>query len=216
MNGFFWVRLIVACIPLIGTVSLFVLMAVKMKKRAEGIAVGKFAIMRAPTEDEADLIRRQVAPRNRTKIITICLIFVPLCLIVTVMYVKYAVPGNLFQIIGAGLLVFGVYAMWLGMLSAPLSDMNSLRKGRYTVSDCRISEIRVTYHERSTTINPIELRSAIVKDDEGYIWEAPLPKDLREISEGTKCLIVIYDIEDEINRAKSGTMPVYRRELIVL
>lgn len=39
MNGFFWVRLIVACIPLIGTVSLFVLMSVKMKKRAEGISV---------------------------------------------------------------------------------------------------------------------------------------------------------------------------------
>lgn len=35
-------------------------------------------------------------------------------------------------------------------------------------------------------------------------------------AEGTKCLIVIYDIEDEISRAKSGTMPVYRRELIVL
>ena len=109
----FWLRLIVACLPLIGTISVFVIMSATAKKKAEGVTVGKIAVMR-------------------------------------------------------------------------------------------------------TTINPIELRSAIVKDDLGYIWEAPLPKDLRDVSEGTKCLIVIYDVEYEINRAKNGRMPVYRRELIVL
>ena len=216
MTVIWWFRLIVACLPLIGTITLFVVMSVKTKKRAEGISFDKFAIMRAPTEEEADLIRRQVAPRNRKKIVATSLIFVPICLIVTITYVKYALPGNTFQIIGAGFLVFGVYALWLGMLSAPLSDMNSLRKGRYTVSDCRITEIKVSYHARRKLINPIELRHAVVKDDEGYIWLAPLSKETWDISEGTRCLIVIYDIEDTINRARSGKMPVYRRELIIL
>ena len=106
--------------------------------------------------------------------------------------------------------------MLFGLLSAPLSDMHALRKKLYTVSDCRITEIRISYSYRSRSWKPVELRQAITKDDQGFTWVAALPKDLRDVSEGTKCLVVIYDTEDVINRSKRDKMPVYRREIVVL
>lgn len=208
-------RLFIAVIPLTGTIILFVFISKKTARHAEGISAEKLFGMRAPTEDEAELIRRQVTPRNRRKIIVSCMIFVPVCVIATGVYLTQVDFSTLWKPIGFGFFVFGVYALFFGFLSAPLSDQHSLKKRHYAVCDCTIKEIRSYYRHTRTSFSRKEFFQIVVQDDKGYVWVGAMPKDLEDVSEGTRCLLIIYDSEDKINAGRKNGMPVFRREIVV-
>ena len=210
------IRLFGALIPMIVIVAVCVMISVTTKKERECISADPLSGMRSPTEDEADLICRQVKPRQRTKAMVISVVYLPLIVIAVAVYLVNMKPDNLFYFVGAGFLVFGLSAFYLGMLSLPLSEIGYLRKKQYSVCECRITEIKIYHRFIRRSFIPIEVYKAIVQDERGHIWEGALPKEFRDISEGTRCLVLIYDVEDKINSRKNSGRPVFRRELIIL
>lgn len=188
-----------ALAPTIIFVVCLIVSSALAKKKGGSVAADKFYGMRAPTDEEAEYIMRQVKARNNKKILVSSLIFVPLCVIATASYITNIKTANMFQVIGFGFLLFGLFALYIGFISNPLSDNLYLKKRAYTVSDCRITD-NDNYR-------------AYVEDEKGYTGVFGLSKDIRNVSAGTRCLVLIYDVEDKIN-SKRNDRPIFRRELI--
>ena len=193
-------RIAGALAPTIILVVVLVVTCKHMKKESGGISADKFSGMRAPTDEEAEYITRQVRGRNNKKILVFSFIFLPICACATAAYISNIKTANMAQIIGFGFLLFGLYAMYIGLISNPLSDNSYLKKRAYSVSDCRITD-NDNYR-------------AYVEDEKGYKGVFGLSKDCRNVSAGTRCLVLIYDVEDKIN-SKRNDRPILRRELIV-
>ena len=196
----FATKVFAAVLPTLGFIVAIIIINVKMKKESTGVVADKYYGMREPTDEEAEYIARQVSARNNKKVLVISLIFVPLCVFATAAYVTNIQTANLPQIIGFGCLLFGLYAMYIGLIANPLSDNSYLKKRAYTVSDCRITDN--------------DNFRAYVEDEKGYTGVFGLSKELRNVSAGTRCLVLIYDVEDKIN-SKRNDRPILRRELVV-
>ena len=189
-----------ALAPTIIFVVFLVIANIRTKKSSQGVSADKFSGMRAPTDEEAEYIMRQVRGRNNKKILVCSFIFLPLCFFATGAYITNFKTANMFQVIGFGFLLFGLFALYIGFISNPLSDNSYLKKRAYTVSGCRITD-NDNYR-------------AYVEDEKGYTGVFGLSKDIRNVSAGTRCLVLIYDVEDKIN-SKRNDRPIFRRELIV-
>ena len=46
-------------------------------------------------------------------------------------------------------------------------------------------------------------------------WETDLPKYLYGVRQGSKCLVIIYDEEEKINKARSDGRSIYSRDIYV-
>ena len=204
-------KLIRAFLPITLVIITIVVISKTSKKDIREISAAPFAGMRDPTEEEANIIKYQVIPREKKKATMLTLIFLPLAVIITGAFIANYQPGNLAATIAGSCLVFGIWSMFIGMASAPLQTISDLKKKRYQISDCTITEIDI----RPSGKHRVDTYFATVKDCKDNVWETSLPKDLLSVSEGTRCLLLIYDSEEKINRNRKNGIPVFRREVIV-
>ena len=207
----FVLRLLKALLPITIIIIVIVLTKRSIKKEVREISAAPFAGMRDPTDEEANIIKYQVIPREKKKATMLTLIFLPLAVIITGAFITNYQPGNLFATIAGSCLVFGIWSMFIGMVSSSLQTISDLKKKRYQITDCTITEINI----RPTGKHRVDTYFATVKDCKDNVWETPLPKDLLSVSEGTRCLLLIYDSEEKINRNRKNGIPVFRREVIV-
>ena len=207
----FVLRLLKACLPITVIIIVIVLINKSVKKEVREISAAPFAGMRDPSDEEANLIKHQVTPRERKKATMLTLIFLPISIIVTGAFIANYQPGNLAATIAGSCLVFGVWSMFIGLTSAPLQTISDLKKRRYQICDCTITDIDI----RPSGKHRVDTYFATVKDSKDNVWETSLPKDLLYVTEGTRCLLLIYDSEEKINRNRKNGMPVFRREVIV-
>ena len=205
------IKLIGAFMPITLIIVTIIIIKKTTKKQFEGIMPEPLAGMRAPTEEEANLIKHQVIPREKKKAIALTLIFLPIAIIVTGAFIANYQPGNLAVTIAGSCLVLGVWCMFIGLTSAPLQTISDLKNLRYQVCDCTITEIDI----RPSGKHRVDTYFATVKDCKDNVWETSLPKDLLSVPEGARCLVLIYDAEEMINRNRKDGRPLYRREVIV-
>jgi len=59
------------------------------------------------------------------------------------------------------------------------------------------------------------VRHAFIADQEGSICEFDLTKEMYGLSEGAKCLVVIYDSEAKANRHNTTGRVIYKRALYI-
>ena len=207
----FVLRLLKACLPITVIIIVIVFINKSVKKEVREISAAPFAGMRDPTDEEANIIKYQVIPREKKKATMLALIFLPIAIIVTGAFIANYKPGDLSVTIAGSCLVFGVWSMFIGLTSAPLQTISDINKRRYQICDCTITEIDV----RPSGKHRADTYFATVKDSKDNVWETSLPKDLLNVTEGTGCLLLIYDSEERINRNRKNGRPLFRREVIV-
>ena len=209
------IKILKACFPLTFIIAICIAIGVSSKKNKRIIASDPLSGMRMPTDEEADLIRKQVSPRVIRQIIAGSIFFVPVTVIIAgVVYTNY-IKGDNFSTWVMGFLCMAVLLMYIGLMSQPLSDIRALRNKLYKVSDCHIADINIyTRYARKSHI-PVEIHHATIKDAKGYLWETDLPKDLYHINESTKCLVIIFDDEEKINRSRKNGHYIFRRQVYV-
>ena len=186
---------------------------IKERRNSVDMTPPKLAGMRSPTHKEAEAIKAQVKPRVVRLIIVQSLILLPLATITALSAASMYETNQLATFI-MGFVSGALAIMYICTLTVPLSEIRSLNNRLYSVSDCRIKEISLVKRYRPRNV-PAIVRHAFIADHEGSIWECDLTKDMYGLSEGTKCLVVIYDSEDKINRHNTTGKVIYRRALYV-
>lgn len=186
---------------------------IKERRNSVDMTPPKLAGMRSPTHKEAEAIKAQVKPRVVRLIIVQSLILLPLATI-TALSAASMYETNLLATFIMGFVSGALAIMYICTLTAPLSEIRSLNNRLYSVSDCRIKEITLVKRYRPRNV-PAIVRHAFIADQEGSIWECDLTKEMYGLSEGTKCLVVIYDSEDKVNRHNTTGRVKYKRALYV-
>lgn len=208
-------RIIIKCSYPVFVITVIIILTVKMRKNEKNniyVPPAKLYGMRPPTDEEAERIKAQIMPRARRLLIVTSLIFIPLVVIISGAAVSGFEKDKLSGIVMA-CVALSILAMYLALLSMPLSEIRSLRKRLYSVSDCYIADI-MTYIRRNKH-GSSRIYHAVIKDQDGSEWETDLPKDLIRVSAGTKCLVIIYDSEEKVNRSRKSGKTLYRRALYV-
>lgn len=186
---------------------------IKERRNSVDMTPPKLSGMRSPTHKEAEAIKAQVKPRAVKNIIVQSLILLPLATITALSAASMYETNQLATFI-MGFVAGALAIMYICFLTVPLTEIRCLNNRLYTVSDCRIKEITLVKRYRPRNV-PAIVHHAFIADHEGSIWECDLTKDMYGLSEGTKCLVVIYDSEDKINRHNTTGKVIYRRSLYV-
>ena len=185
---------------------------IKERRNSVDMTPPRLAGMRSPTHTEAEAIKAQVKPRVVKLIIAQSLLLLPLTVISALSAAAMYESNKLALILG---FVSGALAiMYICSLTAPLSEIRSLNNRLYSVSDCRIKEITLVKHYRPRNV-AATVRHAFIADQEGSICEFGLTKEMYGLSEGAKCLVVIYDSEAKVNRHNTTGRVIYKRALYI-
>ena len=186
---------------------------IKERRNSVDMTPPKLAGMRSPTHKEAEAIKAQVKPRIVKLIIAQSLLLLPLATIAALsaasMYETNQFATFIMSFVAGALAI-----MYICALTVPLSEIRSLNNRLYSVSDCRIKEITLVKHYRPRNV-PAIVRHAFIADQEGSVCEFGLTKEMYGLSEGAKCLVVIYDSEAKVNRHNTTGKVIYRRALYV-
>lgn len=170
--------------------------------------------MRSPTDEEAVNIKAQIFPRLLKPVIVISLILLPLAAMPTVTAFYLISSNGIAPAVVMGFIALSLVFIYIGVISQPLSDILSLYKKRYSVSECYFSDVRSFIRVNYRGI-PCRITHAVIKDQIGSCWESDLTKDLFNVTVGTSCLVIIFDAEDKVNRARHTGKPLYRRAIYV-
>ena len=185
---------------------------IKERRNSVDMTPPRLAGMRSPTHKEAEAIKAQVMPRIVKLIIAQSLLLLPLTVIAALSAAAMYESNKLALILG---FVSGALAiMYICALTAPLSEIRSLNNRLYSVSDCRIKEITLVKRYRPRNV-AATVRHAFIADQEGSICEFGLTKEMYDLSEGAKCLVVIYDSEAKVNRHNTTGRVIYKRALYI-
>ena len=207
-------EIILFIIIVVGMTAYYVISKlIKERKNSVDMTPPKLAGMRSPTHKEAEAIKAQVKPRIVKLIIAQSLFLLPLATITALSAASMYETNQLvafFMSFVAGALAI----MYICSLTVPLTDIRCLNNRLYTVSDCRIKEITLVKRSRPRNV-PAILRHAFIADQEGSVCEFDLTKEMYGLSEGAKCLVVIYDSEAKVNRHNTTGRVIYRRALYV-
>ena len=186
---------------------------IKEKRNSVDMTPPKLAGMRSPTHKEAEAIKAQVMPRVVKLIIAQSLLLLPLAIIAALsaaaMYESNKLATLIFGFVSGALAI-----MYICALTVPLSEIRSLNNRLYSVSDCRIKEITLVKRYRPRNV-AATVRHAFIADQEGSICEFGLTKEMYGLSEGAKCLVVIYDSEAKANRHNTTGRVIYKRALYI-
>ena len=211
----FTVRLITALMPITIIIIVCVAISITTKKHRESIASDLLSGTRSPTDEEAELIMAQVKPRIINKIIVLSAVFLSFSAIVFgVVITRFNTEDRLLSYVMAAMGVAWLL-MYIGLLAQPLSEIKELKNKLYTVCDCNIADINIYTRFIRRSFIPVEIYHATIKDKNGYIWEADLPKDLRSTREGSECLVIIYEAEEKVNCNRKSGRYIYRRDIYV-
>ena len=211
-------KLLYCSFPFVVIITVVIYVIVNSKKRKDRGEIDttppQFYGMRSPTNEEAALIKKQLAPRNGKVSIIFSLIMLPLAAIIGISaYSIYGKEDTAIVII-MGSVAVGVLLMYIGIISMPLYMMISLNKKLYSVGECYFADVN-HYIRVNHKGMPCDVYHADIKDQAGQIWETDLPKDLRFVEVGTKCLVVIYASEKKVNRTPTSGKSLYRRDIFV-
>ena len=170
--------------------------------------------MRPPTEEEAVQIKKQLAPRARRKLIVISCVFIPLAVMPGGAAVSMYGSEDFATVMVIGFIALSMLLMYIVFMSLPLSEMRSLSKRLYSVSDCYFADVReeIRYNHKGI---PAQVYHAVIRDQIDVSYEIDLPKDLRRATAGTSCLVIVYDSEEKVNRSRTGGRYIYRRDVFV-
>ncbi len=211
------IKLLYFSFPVIVIVTVIFFVVIKISKEKSisfDFAVDKLYGMRSPTDEEAESIRVQVAPRLRKTLVVMSLVLIPLAICPGGAAIAAYSTEGIGPSLAMGFLAITFLSLYAALISVPLSDILSLRKKRYLVSDCYFADIR-PYMRYSYRGIPSRAYRAYIRDQAGTCWETDLPKDLIRATVGTSCLVIIYDSEDKVNRSRRSGKPVYRRAVYV-
>lgn len=170
--------------------------------------------MRAPTEEEAVQIKAQITPGIRRKIIVTSLVFIPLSVMPGGAAVSIYGSEDILTVMIMGFLALSILLMYIALLSLPLSELRSLNKRLYSVSDCYFADVREEIRVSHKGI-PAQVCHAVIRDQIDVSYEIDLPKELRKARTGTSCLVIVYDSEEKVNRSRTNGRYLYRRAVYV-
>lgn len=186
---------------------------IKERRNSVDMTPPKLAGMRSPTHKEAEAIKAQVKPRIVKLIIAQSLLLLPLT-VISALSAAAMYESNKLAALMIGFVSGALAIMYICALTVPLSEIRSLDNRLYSVSDCRIKEITLVKRYRPRNVSAI-VRHAFIADQEGSVCEFDLTKEMDGLSEGSKCLVVIYDSEAKVNRHNTTGRVIYRRALYV-
>ena len=186
---------------------------IKERRNSVDMTPPKLAGMRSPTHKEAEAIKAQVKPRIVKLIIAQSLLLLPLT-VIAALSAAAMYESNKLAALMIGFVSGALAIMYICALTVPLSEIRSLNNRLYSVSDCRIKEITLVKRYRPRNVSAI-VRHAFIADQEGSVCEFDLTKEMDGLSEGAKCLVVIYDSEAKVNRHNTTGRVIYRRALYV-
>ena len=186
---------------------------IKERRNSVDMTPPKLAGMRSPTHKEAEAIKAQVKPRVVKLIIAQSLLLLPLT-VISALSAAAMYESNKLAALIIGFVSGALAIMYICALTVPLSEIRSLNNRLYSVSDCRIKEITLVKRYRPRNVTAI-VRHAFIADQEGSVCEFDLTKEMDGLSEGAKCLVVIYDSEAKVNRHNTTGRVIYRRALYV-
>ena len=186
---------------------------IKEKRNSVDMTPPKLAGMRSPTHKEAEAIKAQVKPRVVRLIIVQSLLLLPLAVIAALSAAAMYESNKLAALI-LGFVSGALAIMYICILTVPLSEIRSLNNRLYSVSDCHIKEITLVKRYRPRNV-PAIVHHAFIADQEGSVCEFDLTKEMYGLSEGAKCLVVIYDSEAKVNRHNTTGRVRYKRALYV-
>ncbi len=186
---------------------------IKERRNSVDMTPPKLAGMRSPTHKEAEAIKAQVKPRVVKLIVAQSLLLLPLT-VISALSAAAMYESNKLAALMIGFVSGALAIMYICALTVPLSEIRSLNNRLYSVSDCRIKEITLVKRYRPRNVAAI-VRHAFIADQEGSVCEFDLTKEMDGLSEGAKCLVVIYDSEAKVNRHNTTGRVIYRRALYV-
>jgi len=186
---------------------------IKERRNSVDMTPPKLAGMRSPTHKEAEAIKAQVKPRVVKLIVAQSLLLLPLT-VISALSAAAMYESNKLAALMIGFVSGALAIMYICALTVPLSEIRSLNNRLYSVSDCRIKEITLVKRYRPRNVSAI-VRHAFIADQEGSVCEFDLTKEMDGLSEGAKCLVVIYDSEAKVNRHNTTGRVIYRRALYV-
>ena len=195
------------------TVVIYVIVN-KNKNRPVDTTPPQFYGMRSPTLEEAAEIKAEVAPRNGKVVLVLSLVMLPLAVCAGGAAINMYGEEDLGVVIIIGSVAAGVLLMYIGMVSMPLYRIISLHTRRYSVGECYFADVRHLIRVNHRGI-PCDVYHAVIKDAIGTTWEADLPKELRFVQVGARCLVVIYASEKKVNRSPTNGKSLYRRDIFV-
>lgn len=186
----------------------------KEKNNSIDMAVPRMSGMRCPTDEEAESIKAQVSPRSGRTVMILCLVFLPLIVITAGAALSLYEDKGLPFLMVMGSVSLALVLMLAGMLSVPLSEIRSLNRRLYSVCDCTVTDVSTYWRHHGRGL-PSKIRHAVISDGMGSTWETDLTRDHYGVIEGTRCLLVIFDSEEKINRMNTTGRVIYRRALYV-
>ena len=200
-------------VVVIVTVVIYVIVN-KNKNRPVDTTPPQFYGMRSPTLEEAAEIKRQLAPRTSKPIVVLSLVMLPIAVCAGGAAISMYGEEDLGVVIIIGSVAAGVLLMYIGMVSMPLYRIISLHTKSYSVGECYFADVRHLIRVNHRGI-PCDVYHAVIKDAIGTTWEADLPKELRFVQVGARCLVVIYASEKKVNRSPTNGKSLYRRDIFV-
>lgn len=186
----------------------------KEKKNSFDTIPSQFFGMRPPTDDEAEKIKKQIAPRILKSVAVLSLVFLPLAGIIG------GVAATIYEKEGVGVTVImgsvagAVLLMYLAFTFMYLVEVRDVVGKHFTVCDCHFSDVQQIWRINPKGV-PVKIYHATIMDQIGQKWELDLPKDLHFVIAGTPCLLVVYDEEYKINRNRYNEKSLLRRGLYV-
>ena len=211
------IKLVYCSFPVVVIVTVVIYVIVhsnKNKNRPVDTTPLQFYGMRSPTHEEAEMIKKQLAPRNSKVSILFSLIMLPLAAIIGCSAYSLYGQEDLPIVIIMGFVAVAVLLMYIGIISMPLYQIISLNRRLYSVGECYFADVK-HYVRVNHKGMPCDVYHAVIKDQAGQVWETDLPKELRFVEVGTRCLVVIYNSEKKVNRSPSSGKSLYRRDIFV-
>jgi hypothetical protein len=200
-------------VVVIVTVVIYVIVN-KNKDKPVDTTPPQFYGMRSPTLEEAAEIKAEVAPRNGKVVLVLSLVMLPLAVCAGGAAISMYGEEDLGVVIIMGSVAAGVLLMYIGFISLPLHRIISLLTKSYSVGECYFDDVKHLIRVNHRGI-PCDVYHAVIKDAIGTTWEADLPKELRFVQVGARCLVVIYASEKKVNRSPTNGKSLYRRDIFV-
>ncbi len=210
-------KIILGSFPVIVIVTVAVYVFVKLGKEKKHTTDNTPPMLygrRYPTEAEAGNIKAYLLPKHIKAAVIISLIFLPVDVIIAGVAISiYDTEGLMVSII-MGFVALAFFVLYIGIILPTITRIRSLKNRFYTVCDCYVANIH-TYWRTTHRGVPVKIRHAVIRDQIDLAWETDLPKYLHWIREGSKCLVIIYDEEEKINKARSDGRSIYTRDIYV-
>ena len=210
-------KLIWCSFPIIVIVTTAVYIFVKLgkeKKYTTDNTPPMLYCRRYPTEEEIERIKEMLLPKQYKAAVIISLVFLPVVVIIAGAAISiYETEGLMVSVI-MGFVALAFFAMYIGIILPALTRIRSVKNRLYTVCDCYFAHLH-TYWRTNYKGVPVKICHAVIRDQIDLAWETDLPKYLHGVRQGSKCLVIIYDEEEKINKARSDGRSIYSRDIYV-